>query len=883
MGVDESSPRLSWQVQATAAGERGQRQTAYQILVASSPSLLNAGQGDLWDSGKVRCDQTFSVPYGGTPLASSQQVFWKVRVWDRNDQASHWSSVETWTMGVLNAADWQGHWLCAPSNQVKVPTRLPLFRRQFVVGPGLQRALIHICGLGHYELTANGTKVGDALLAPGWTKYDKTCLYDTLDLTSYLASGTNALGVMLGNGMYNVQPSARYAKFTGSFGPPRLLAQVQLFYTNGTRQVIPTDAQWLVTQGPITFSSVYGGEDYDARLEPAGWNQPGFDSSTWQAPILTNGPGGALRGVSYAAPPIRAIQTLAPVRSNHLSSLVSVYDLGQNASIMPRLVTHGEAGATVRITPAELTHADGTVNRASCGGGAAYCQYTLAGAGSETWQPRFFYQGCRYLQVQLAAAPGSSQLPQVDSLTGVVIQSAGAPVGDFTCSNELFNRIRTLIRWAQRNNLVSLLTDCPHRERLGWLEQYHLHGPSLRYEFDLTRLYAKTMGDMADSQTAAGLVPDIAPEYTVFSGGFRDSPEWGSSCVLVPWQEYLWTGDDTLLRRYYGPMKNYLAYLHSKATNNIVSYGLGDWFDLGPGPLGTAQLTPVSLTATAFYYQDAQILAATAALLGQTNDFAQFSALATNIRSAFNNAFYAASTGAYSTGSQTAQSLPLVLGLVDAQNRSNVVSALVANVRSQGLTAGDIGHRYLLRALADAGRSDVVFDLHSQTNQPGYGYILNKGATALTEGWDGSFSQDHFMLGHIMEWFYHDLAGIQPDPASPGFGGIRLKPAFVGGITWVNATNESPRGPIVSNWALTHNSAAFNVTIPVGSAAKVYLPTLGRPTASLTVKESGVTLWQNGSMVTNVSGVTFDHLEGAGSQAFMVWAVGSGAYQFSWN
>jgi hypothetical protein len=1048
LGVDDPTPRLSWQLQDTVTGERAQFQTAYQVLVASATNTLAGNQGDLWDSGKIT-SAAVNTSYAGSALASAQQVFWKVRVWDKNGQVSAWSPVATWTMGLLNPADWLGGWLVPTNNAalslagcnwiwypegnpassapvatryfrkvvtvrsdsaltaatllltadnsytayvngtnvgqgtdytfatpftvtaqlkagantiaiaasnggttanaagligklvlnyadgsqtniqmdatwkaqnslqtnwqlpgfndsswpaalvlgafgispwgtgVTVQTALPIFRRQFTVGPGLQRAVIYICGLGQYELSANGTKVGNALLAPGWTKYDKTCLYDTLDLTPYLTNGNNAVGVMLGNGMYNVLASSRYTKFTGSFGPPKVIAQIHLFYTNGTSQIIASDASWLTTPGPITFSSVYGGEDHDARLLPAGWNQAGFNASTWLPAVVTNGPGGTLRGESHAAPPIIATQTLSPIQTNNISSSTIVYDLGQNAALIPTLTAHGQAGATIQITPAELTNSDGTVNRGSVGGGSAYWQYTLAGNGSETWTPRFFYHGCRYLQVVLTAAPGSSSLPVVDSLSGVVIQSATPVVGDFSCSNDLFNRIRTLIRWAQRNNLISVLTDCPHRERLGWLEQYNLHGPSLRYEFDVGQLFAKTMQDMADSQTTSGLQPSIAPEYPVFSGGFRDSPEWGSSVIIVPWQHYLFTGDDTLLQNYYAAMTNYFGYLKNQAVNNFLNYpnGLGDWYDIGPNAPGYSQDTPVSLTADAYYFQDAQILAQVAALLGKTAEASQFNLLATNIAAAFNSTYYSAANGYYATGSQTAQAMPLALGMVASNQQASVTAALVANVYSQGLTAGDIGHRYLLRALADMGRSDVVFDLHSGTNNPGYGYILNQGATALTEAWDADpgSSQDHFMLGHITEWFYHDLAGIQLDPSVPGFQHVIIKPAFVGGITWVNASYNSVRGMIASSWTCTNNQATLNVTIPVGATGSVYLPLLGNAAASLLVKESGATIWQNGAAAGSAVGVTFDHTAGSGLQTCLVWTVGSGSYQFAWN
>ncbi|HWY30238.1 MAG TPA: family 78 glycoside hydrolase catalytic domain, partial [Candidatus Acidoferrum sp.] len=445
LGLDETSPRLSWQLHATAPGLRGQAQTAYQILVAASTNALAAGHGDLWDSGKVNSDSSLNVTYAGASLASEQQVFWKVRAWDQDGRPSEWSSMATWTMGLLNPTDWQGKWICASSTG----SVLPVFRREFTVRRGLQRAVITICGLGQYELSANGAKVGDALVAPGWSKYDKTCLYDTLDITSCLTNGLNALGVMLGNGMYNVPVSARFAKFTGSFGVPKLIAQLHLFYADGTDTVIATDPQWRTTPGPITFSSVYGGEDYDAQLEPAGWNRPGFNAAAWSPATVTNSPGGTLRGLSCAAPPLKAIQTLQPVRTNVISAGKLVYDLGQNAALIPRLTAQGPAGAVVRIIPAELTNSDGTVNRGSVGGGPAYWQYTLAGTGTEEWFPRFFYHGCRYLQVELSPAAGSVQLPVVDHLEGVVIQSASPPAGEFVCSNDLFNRIHTLIRWAQ--------------------------------------------------------------------------------------------------------------------------------------------------------------------------------------------------------------------------------------------------------------------------------------------------------------------------------------------------------------------------------------------------------------------------------------------------
>jgi alpha-L-rhamnosidase len=985
LGIDTPTPRLFWKL---AADSRGARQTAYRILVASKAGSLASDQGDLWDSGKVASDETLQLRYAGRTLKTSQQVFWKVQVWDAADKPSAWSQTASWTMGVLEPSQWQAKWIsaqgagttarrfigyhaaeatapddlkwvqvdlgqavpislirlhpmrhaardgfgfpvrfklecasepafrnpilvadqtsadfpnpghkpvpfeakgnqarfvrvtamklgrytqsyCFALSQLEVvsngrnvaagakptakdsveafgwglagvtdglglienppkPTyETMLLRREFTVRPGLKRAVAHVCGLGQYEMTLNGQKAGQDLLAPGWTKYDKTCLYDTHDITPLLRPGANAIGLFLGNGMYNVK-GGRYAKFTGSFGPLKAIAQIRLEYEDGSSEVLGTDERWRVQPGPITFSCVFGGEDYDARLEPRGWNLAGFADAPWAGALITTGPGGTLRGLGSAAPPLRAFETLRPVSVKPLRPGVSVHDLGQNAPVMVRLKIKGAVGASVKITPAELVRADGSVDRGSCGGGEAYWKYTLAGGATEEWFSKFFYHGCRYLQVELQAADGGAELPTLESLEGVVVHSASPPVGEFACSNDLFNRVHTLIRWAQRANLQHVLTDCPHRERLGWLEEYHLNGPSLRYEFDLAQLYTKSMNDMADSQLPNGLVPDIAPEYTVFSGGFRDSPEWGSAFVVVPWQQYLWTADLELLRRHYEGMKRYVAYLGTKSKDHIVSHGLGDWYDIGPRPPGYAQLTPIALTATAFYYYDTYILAQTARLLGQQDDAARYDELAVQIRTAFNKAFLNPATGHYATGSQCANSMALVMGLAEPAQRASVLEAVAKDVRSRGnaLTAGDVGYCYLLEALSAGGRSDVIFDMNNQSDKPGYGYQLKRGATSLTEAWDAGrgSSQNHFMLGHFNEWLYAGLAGLGFDPSVPGFKRLCIRPQPVGDLTWARASFDSIRGRIISDWKKADGVFTLKLSIPPNTVATVFLP-----------------------------------------------------------
>jgi len=872
MGVDSNPPRLFWKLESR---ERGVRQTAYEIMVSSSAELLAENKGDLWNSGKVNSDETIQIDYAGKPLNSWQEVFWKVRAWDADEKVSDWSRPATWVMGVLKEDDWHAHWIGA--EDADIPSLL--LRREFSVKHGLKHALVNVCGLGEYEMTINGKKAGDDILSPGWTKYNKTCLYDTRDITDMLHDGKNAVGLELGNGMYQVLGGGRFTKFKGSFGPQKAIAQIRLEYADGSVEYVGTDDNWRVAAGPITFNSIYGGESFDARLVQTGWNRPDFNDSKWQPAIIVDGPGGDLRGLSCAAPPIREFETHKAVSSRTLANGDIVFDLGQNAAHVPKISVSGAAGSQFRLIPSELTSADGSANQGSMGGGKRgyiWCDFTKSTDGTETWSPKFFYVGCRYVQVHCTPATTNGAPPKIKSLSGIVIHSSSEPVGQFECSNDLFNRTFALVRWAQQNNMVSLMTDCPHRERLGWLEQDHLNGRALRYDFDLAQLFTKTINDIADSQLTNGLVPTTAPEYTIFRSksdtehlrnDFGDSPEWGSSLILVPWQQYEFDGDVNLFRIHYSTMTNYLAYQGSRATNFIASYGLGDWYDLGPKKPGLSQLTPIALTATAFYYEDAAILSKAAALLGKTDDAEKFSNLAQNIRNAFNASFFNATNHYYASDSQCANAIALVMGLCEPDNRAGVLNSIVTDVRSRGngLTAGDVGYRYLLRALAEGGRSDVIFDMNNQTSKPGYGMQLAKGKTSLTEAWDGGSSQDHFMLGQIQEWFYHDLAGIQDAPESPGFSHIIIAPQPVGDVTWVKASFNSIRETIVCDWKRHDGKFNLQVIIPANTSATVYVPT-----------KSPETVMEDGKPAAQSQGVKLLRVEGECA----VYTVEPGTYDF---
>jgi predicted GH43/DUF377 family glycosyl hydrolase len=864
LGVDVEQPRLSWTVESHV---RGARQTAYELLAASTSAALADDDGDLWASGKIASDETHFIPYAGKPLVSSQQVFWKVRTWDQEGKPSEWSTPATFTTGLVGKDAWKAKWIVAPWTCESL-----LLRREFNVKPGLKRAIAHVCGLGQFELSINGQKSGSEVLAPGWTKYNRTVLYETRDVTPLVAEGANAVGLALGDGMFTVERRNRFSKFQGTFGPQRAIVQIELEYADGTHETIVTDESWRMHPGPVTYNDVYGGEDYDARRAQRGWDRPKFDDAGWENAVELVRPSGQLRGLTASAPPLGEIETIRPIAINRLSETRDVVDLGQNASYMPRISVSGPAGSTVRLTHAELVHTDGSIDRDSCGGnrGPAYWQYTKATDDPETWFPQFFYAGCRYLQVDKIPAEPKGVLPRLDELEGVVVHSTAEPIGDFKCSNELLNRIRTLVRWAQRSNMVSVLTDCPHREKLGWLEQYHLNGPAIRYEFDVTRIFNKGMRDMADSQTKEGLIPNIAPEYTVFDGTFRAAAEWGCSLILVPWQQYQFTGDTALMSEYYEPMQKYMKYLASKAHDHILDEGLGDWYDLGPADRpGFAQLTLPPVTATAFYYYDAHLMSKIATVLGKDEDARRYARLAADIRAAWLAKFRHEQDGTYASNSQCANSIALVMELAEPEDRAKALEAVVADVRMHGnaMTAGDVGFRYLLQALAQGGRSDLIYAMINQDERPGYGYQLKHGATSLTEAWDANrhASHNHFMLGHITEWFYKDLVGIDSDPAGPGFKKIIVRPAPVGDLEWAEATYKSARGPISVRWDRDGDRFKLAVTIPANTTATVYL----NAAAGANVTESGVD-------VADSPGVSFLRRESNCN----VYAIDSGSYVF---
>ena len=877
LGVDASDLRFHWEL---SSRENNQTQTAYQLVMASAKEKLAANNYDVYNSATVKSNASNMVAYKGKALQTGQTYYWKVRVWDKNNKPSAWSDAQQFTTA-LDAKDWgNAKWIgyeTLPDSMLLAPgredingtgnkglqrTTVPYFRKEFTAKKEIKEALAFVTGVGQYEFEVNGKKIGNDFLSPGWTYYDKTILYNTYDITSQLQQGNNAVGLIVGNGFYNINKE-RYVKLLVAFGAPKMICKIVVRYTDGSTENIVSDRSWKTTPSPITFSSIYGGEDYDANKEQRGWSMANFDVSTWKdALVISSSTEKLLPQTDY---PVQVMDTINPKKIRAVGEGY-LYDFGQNASGIVSIKVKGRKGDTIRLTPGELIDSANMPNQ-NASGKPYYFTYILKGDGAETWQPRFSYYGFRYVWVQGAspANEAKNNQTQVLQLHFLHTRNSTFTTGSFQCSNLLFNRIDTLIRWAIKSNLQSVVTDCPHREKLGWLEQTHLMGNSIQYNFNIQLLYEQLVHDMMDAQTKEGLVPDIAPELVVFKFGFRDSPEWGSAAIILPWMLYKWYGDDAIVRDAYPMMKKYLAYLESKSENHILSHGLGDWYDYGPGFPGEAQLTPKAVTATSIYYYDAKLLSNMANLLGFTKDAAGFEQQAASIKTAFNNKFFDAKNNVYSTGSQTAMSMPYCVGLVDEVNKKAVIKNLVDSIytHNKALTAGDVGFHFLVQALDEGGASQLLYDMNNRDDVAGYGYQLKKGATALTESWQAlaEVSNNHLMLGHIMEWFYSGLAGIAQEENSIGYKTIKIRPQPVGDITSAKGKFHCPYGWITTDWKKDGNHFLLNVQVPVNTTADVYLPAT-----------SSSKIYNNGVEIRNTNFVVKDNMA--------VINMGSGKYEF---
>lgn len=847
--------RLGWQMTADTNGER---QSAYEITICE-----NVTNKKVYTTGKVKSSQSQLVNVPALK-PNTHGYYWQVRVWNEKGEASDLSKkqkirvvpekIDAEWIGAITRKDAKLPYGRFPNSVFKkdsfktkwadvdtLSAKSIILRKGFDTGrKQITDAVVYVCGLGHYRLNINGATVGDAEFAPVWSEYDKTVYYNVFDVTDLITAGGNAVSVLLGNGMFNVQRMGRYSKLQTSFGPPQMLLRLEINYADGTRQVIKSGGDWKYSLSPITFNSIYGGESYDARLEQQGCCKAGFDDSGWRKAVVTEGPKGQL--TPQTVQPVRimeryGIKSWKPIPADSLASASKstkreihpsafVADMGQNLAGFPEITVSGKRGQKVTLIVAEKLTRQGACDQRQTGR-QHYYEYTLKGDGTdETWHPHFSYYGFRYIQVEgavLEGQPNPDGLPVLKRLNSCFIYNSAEEVSSFECSNPLFTDTHRLIERAERSNMQGVLTDCPHREKLGWLEQDHLCGPSLLYNYDMTRYAPKVIRDITDTQKADGMVPTTAPQYISFGNLFDDSPEWGSTLVILPFMYYDQYGDSTLITDNYEPMRRYVDYLTTRADNGIVSHGLGDWYDYGPWRAGFSKNTPVPLVATAHYIFDLQLLVRAARMTGRTADAEKYSVMLDKTVESFNREFFKPDSCTYGTGSQTSNALPLYLGLTGG-NKQGVLASLVNDIKEHGtrLTTGDVGNRYLFQTLAQNGLNELLYTMLNHYETPGYGFQLRHGATTLTEQWDpnqGS-SLNHFMMGQIDEWLFKTLAGIQNQPGTHGLRHLLIQPTLVGDLQYVKASTHSLYGKISVDCTRT----SLTVEIPVGSDATVVLP-----------------------------------------------------------
>ena len=855
-GVDTSAPRLNWLL---TADKRAQQQTAYQILVASSDALLSRNQGDLWDTGKIGSGSSGHILYAGKPLQSGQYCAWKARVWDQNDSPSEYSPAAHWTMGLLHPDDWHGKWIGRTTDTAYQPA--PYLRHTFALKGKVKRATAFVCGLGYYELHLNGQKVGDHVLDPGYTRYDRRALYVTYDVTRSLKAGQNAVGIVLGTGWANVHTRAVWYFDRAPWrAAPKALLELRVEYADGTTENIVTDENWKTSSGPIVYDSIYGGQTYDARLELAGWDKPDYDDSRWQNALAVVPPGGKL--TAQFCPPIRVETVIKPVRVTEPKPGVWLFDMGQNFAGWAELRASAPKGTRITLRYGERLHPDGTLDQSHLAQHLVKTEplqrfqtdeYICKGQGTETWRAQFCYHGFQY--VEMTGFPGK---PNLDTLRGQFLHSDVAPTAEFACSNPLLNRIWKATRMSYLSNLQSIPTDCPHREKNGWTGDAHLAAEFGLLAFDSAGVYAKWINDLDDEQKPTGELPGIVPS-SGWGYEWGNGPAWDSAFVLIPRYCYEYAGDGRILEQHYAGMKRYVDYLTTRAKEGIVSIGLGDWV-----PFETE--TPVEVTSTAYYYRDARLVGLLAAQMGNEEDAQKYNALAAQIKIAFNRRFYHPETAAYANGSQTALSCALYQGLVEPENKAAVVNSLVAAVekRNGHIDTGILGAKYIFHALTEGGRADVAYRIASQKDKPGWGWWLEQGGTTLWESWGGTDSRNHIMFGDISAWFVETLAGITPD--APGFTAIRIKPHVVGDLTGARAQLQTASGPVTSDWQRENGSLRLSVEIPANTTATVYVPA------------SDTALCQEGGKPAAQSeGVHFLRRE----PGYIVYAVAGGKYNFT--
>ncbi len=933
LGVDVSSPRLSWMISSSL---RGDLQKAYQVVVSSSRELLAKDEGDMWNTGKVESDQSIQVEYNGKSLHAGSSYFWKVRVWDAAGKVSAWSEPARWSMGLLRPEDWaSAKWIAYKdgdtwkkewkqhkdselngASPAEYPNtswpwltgkdstifRLhdmaepeydpsPLFRKEFAVNRKIRQASLYICGLGYFEAYLNGSKIGDHVLDPAWTNFEKRSFYVTYDITSLLLRGDNAIGIMLGRGQYNPLCNDIWGLSRSAWvDQPKVIALLTIEYQDGTRTRIITDESWKTSGGPIVYDDTRHGELYDARLEQKGWNSASFDDNKWKNAAIVQWEAPL---ESQMMPPVKCFEPVTPLRTIERGSGITLYDIGKNIAGWARVTVQGRAGDRVLVeyceTPADsMLLPDLTPSRYQynikdkhyasfydkCVNVRQQNGYILKGQGHETFECHFSYKGFQFIRITTASGVKILDVKGIPVHTDVEIN------GDFACSNEVVNQTQRNAVTSMLNNYHSIATDCPHREKQGWTADNYISSLAAMYNFNMAAFYNKWLIDLAGTQSPEGGLNTVAPST---SYDRNTSTVWPAAIVFIPWDMYGFYADTRTLSENYPVMEKFVKsslLRQVEGKPDIIREVLGDWLapimTLSDTMRNNTMAPPEGMTlyGTASQYLMVRRLSEINLVLGKPGESSEMNKWAERIGKNFQSEFFDENKGIYhgenpTAYRQSANIVPLQYGLVPADQRDRVFDNLIQDIHEQGdrLSTGFLGTPALMEYLA-VKEPELAYTLATQKNYPGWGYMIAQGANSMWESWDGYDSRNHTPFCLISGYFYKYLAGIQTDPAFPGFKHIVINPSVVGDLTWVDAWHDAPYGRIKSSWKHDNGIFTLDVYVPVNTTAAIHVPAI-----------PGSVVTESGRPAGSAEGVKYIKEE----NGKVIFEIGSGNYSFQSN
>ncbi len=878
LGIDVQFPRLSWTFTAT---QRNQFQSAYEIIVSDNSKDIQQGKGNTWSTGKIISSKNIQVEYAGKALQSFTRYYWRVKVYNQDDEASSWSEVNFLETAMLNN-DWKAKWI---SDGSKNPgrdedyykdDRMPLFRKEFDANKKIVSARLYISGVGYYEAYLNGKKIGDHVLDPGFTTYKKEVLYATYDITSMLKNGKNVAGVMLGNGWYNPLPLRLFGRIDlrkyQQTGRPCVKAEIHVQYSDGSSNIIATDEKWQTAPGPVVHNNVYLGEKYDARLEQKNWCSANADRSVWENAIVTEGPSGVL--TAQIQPAIKITKVIQPVRITEPKPDTFLVDMGQNFAGVARIKAKGKAGTKISLRYGEDIYKDGTLNymttvstqikKGGLKGGPGAPEtawqeddYILNGEGEEVWNPGFTFHGFRY--VELTGWPGK---PTTNDIEGLTMSADLQSNGTFECSKDMFNQLHKNIQWTFLSNVFSVQSDCPGREKMGYGADMVVSANAFQYNYNMANFYSKAVKDFANEQQPDGGITEIAP-YTGIAdlgyGGESGPIGWELAFPYLQKQLYDFYGDKRIIENNYDAFIKQIEFLQSKAKNNLFYWGITDHEALDP--------KPEAFAASAFYYHHVLLAAEFAGILNKKDDSLRYDKLAASIKDAIVRKFLVPNTGRFDNATQSAQIFALWYQLSPEKEKTYDIMMKEFERHNMHLATGIFSTKMMFDVFRENDKNDVAYAIANQPDYPGWGNMIANGATTLWETWaypESGPSQNHPMFGSVDEWFYRSLLGI--NPAAPGFEKIIIKPQPVKDLTWAKGSYNSVHGNIVSDWNMMNDQFNLHISIPPNTKATVYIP----------CKENGE-VSENNKTVRQNADVKFIGYE----NGYAVMETGSGDYDFS--